>query len=68
MAQQLELGSWTSSVSGTARGSEEEAMTEDTLELTRRVGPNLPPKTDYQIGCVGAGLCLSSGKLKNSPS
>jgi predicted dehydrogenase len=33
-------------------------MTEDTLELTRRIGPNLPPKTDYQIGCVGAGFIM----------
>jgi predicted dehydrogenase len=33
-------------------------MTEDTLELTRRIDPNLPPKTDYQIGCVGAGFIM----------
>ena len=33
-------------------------MTEDTLELTRRVGPNLPPKTDYRIGCIGAGFIM----------
>jgi predicted dehydrogenase len=33
-------------------------MTEDTLKLTRRIGPNLPPKTDYQIGCVGAGFIM----------
>lgn len=33
-------------------------MTEDTLELTRRIGPNLPPKTDYQIGCIGAGFIM----------
>jgi predicted dehydrogenase len=33
-------------------------MTEDSLELTRRIGPNLPPKTDYQIGCIGAGFIM----------
>jgi predicted dehydrogenase len=45
-------------MSGTAHGSEEEAMAEDTLELARRVGPNLPPKTDYRIGCIGAGFIM----------
>jgi len=45
-------------MSGTARTPEEEAMTEDTLQLTRRVGPNLPPKTDYRIGCIGAGFIM----------
>jgi predicted dehydrogenase len=33
-------------------------MTEDSLELTRRIGPNLPPKTDYQVGCIGAGFIM----------
>ena len=33
-------------------------MAEDTLELARRVGPNLPPKTDYRIGCIGAGFIM----------
>jgi predicted dehydrogenase len=33
-------------------------MTEDTLQLARRVGPNLPPKTDYRIACIGAGFIM----------
>jgi predicted dehydrogenase len=33
-------------------------MAEDTLKLTRHVGPNLPPKTDYRIGCIGAGFIM----------
>src|SRR5918994_6449748 len=33
-------------------------MTDYTLELTRRVGPTLPPKTDYRIGCIGAGFIM----------
>ena len=33
-------------------------MTDDTLDLARRVGPNLPPKTDYRVGCIGAGFIM----------
>ncbi len=31
-------------------------MAEDTLDLAESVGPDLPPKTDYGIGCIGAAL------------
>ena len=31
---------------------------EDTLDLAGRVGPDLPPKTDYHIGCIGAGFIM----------
>ena len=41
-------------------------MTEDSLELTRRIGPNLPPKTDYQIGCIGAGFMMKVIPLVSS--
>ncbi len=33
-------------------------MAEDTLDLAGRAGPDLPPKTDYRIGCVGAGFIM----------
>lgn len=33
-------------------------MAEETLDLAGRVGPDLPPKTDYRIGCIGAGFIM----------
>ena len=31
---------------------------EGILDLAGRVGPDLPPRTDYRIGCVGAGFIM----------
>ena len=33
-------------------------MTETPLDIVARVGPDLPPKTDYRIGCIGAGFIM----------
>jgi predicted dehydrogenase len=33
-------------------------MTETPPDLASRVGPDLPPKTDYRIGCIGAGFIM----------
>jgi predicted dehydrogenase len=33
-------------------------MAGGTLDLAGRVGPDLPPKTDYRIGCIGAGFIM----------
>jgi predicted dehydrogenase len=36
---------------------------EASLDLTGRVGPDLPPKTDYRIGCIGAGFIMKDIQL-----
>ena len=33
-------------------------MTQTPIDIAARVGPDLPPKTDYRIGCIGAGFIM----------